>query len=60
MDMATHLEINDSKVSLLEGIDKSGIDRRWKEKTIADFIENLNDFYQMSKFHEFFVRNNFV
>lgn len=57
MDMATHLEINNGKISMLKDVDKSGMDQRWKAKTITSFVENLDDFYKVSQFHHFFEKH---
>ena len=55
MSLAIHLQIVDGKISLIQNVKKNSLDSRWDRNKLPRFIELLNDFYSMSKFHNFFV-----
>lgn len=54
MSMAVNLKIENGKISLSDP-KKPSLDERWKSKKLPEFIKNLNQYYQSSKFHEFYV-----
>ena len=54
MSFAINLEINDGKIDFRKNL-SSGLESRWTEKSAAQFLEYLNDFYTKSKFHEFYL-----
>lgn len=58
MDMAVHLKIENSEISLNKEIGINNLDKRWKEKKVKTFIDYLSAFYKDSEFHSFFVDHN--
>ncbi len=59
MSLAVHLIIKDNTISFNPDLKDDEIDYRWKY-SIEDrdeFIRNLNDFYQKTDFHNFFIKN---
>ena len=54
MSLAIHLQIVDGKISLIPNVKENSLDRRWNRDKLPHFIELLNDFYTITKFHDFF------
>ncbi len=55
MNLATHIQIVNGKISLIDGIKKTSIDSRWDKNTLTHIIQLLNDFYTESQFNKFFI-----
>ena len=56
MSIAIHIRIENETINLRDNITEDSLDKRW-HKYKAKFIEYLTDFYQKSKFTEFFNTN---
>ena len=56
MSLATHLQIIDGKISLIPNVKENSLESRWNRAELPRFIELLNDFYTVTKFHDFFQR----
>ncbi|MDR2908180.1 MAG: DUF4932 domain-containing protein [Bacteroidales bacterium] len=54
MNMAVHLQIIEGKISLIPNVKENSLDSRWDRDALPRFIELLNDFYTVTKFHDFF------
>lgn len=57
MSIAVHIDIVNQEIRLKENIKKEGIDNRWMEDDITEFVQLLNSFYNESDFHRFFVQH---
>lgn len=58
MSLAVHLQIVGGKISLIPNVKENSLDSRWNIDYLPRFIELLNDFYTITKFHDFFVRQS--
>lgn len=56
MSMAIHIEIKDGIIKFKDNIADNSLDKRWGTKG-NKFVKYLNDFYQASDFHSFFINN---
>lgn len=56
MSMAIHLKIDQGEVTFDPNSSYHDLDQRWGRRA-KKFVHYLNDFYQESKFHDFYVQN---
>jgi len=56
--VAVHSEVRDGKLALCAGASLNSADSRWKQGQEKELFPLLNDLYQKSNFHEFFLKNH--
>lgn len=53
ISMAVHLQMKNGKWSLVDP-KPTFLDKRWKREKLPEFLKNLNEYYQKTKFHDFY------
>jgi len=56
MSLAVHLQIENGKISLISNVGENSLESRWHRDSLPRYMELLNDFYTVTKFHDFFVQ----